>query len=156
MTEQELIFKLFFEEHLKQKEIATIINKSATHISDVLKTNPKTKEEKKLRHEQSQERKKQYNKAYYTTYNRPKKDDDSYQQLQALLKQDVNELSYHDAYNMSDYDYAKWNPSAYTRNSKGNLALVKGLKVGSDVPKLINMNIKIPTQKFKNRCCMSH
>ncbi len=53
MTEEELIFKLFFEKHLKQKEIATIIKKSATHVSNVLKTNPKAKEEKKLRHEQS-------------------------------------------------------------------------------------------------------
>lgn len=156
MTEQELIFKLFFEEHLKQKEIATIINKSATHVSDVLKTNPKTKEEKDLRHMQSQEQKKAYNKKYYETYNRTKKDDNSYQELQAQLAKDSNELSYTSGYNMSDYDYAKWNPSAYTRNSKGNLALVKGLKVGSDVPKLINMNIKIPTQKFKNRCCMSY
>ena len=53
MTEQELIFKLYFEEHLKQKEIATIINKSSTHVSDVLKRNPKTKDEKIKRHEQS-------------------------------------------------------------------------------------------------------
>lgn len=155
MTEQELIFKLFFEEHLKQKEIATIINKSATHVSDVLKTNPKTKEEKELRSKQSKERKKEYNKIYYETYNRPKKDDNSYQVLQAQLTQDTNELSYTSGYNMSDYDYAKWNPSAYKRNSKGNLSLVKGLKVGNDIPKSINMNIAIPTQKYKQRCCFA-
>lgn len=155
MTEQELIFKLYFEDHLKQKEIATIIKKSAQHVSDVLKTNPNTKEEKKSRHEQSQERKKQYNKEYYETYSRPKKDDNSYQELQAQIAKDTNELSYHNGYNISDYDYAKWNPNAYHRNSKGNLALVKGLKVGADVPKLINMNITIPTQKYKQRCCLA-
>lgn len=155
MTEQELIFKLFFEEHLKQKEIATIIKKSATHVSNVLKTNPKTKEEKKLRTNQSKERKKQYNKEYYETYNRPKKDDNSYQELQAQLAQDSSELSYTSGYTMSDYDYAKWNSSAYTRNSNGNLTLVKGLKVGADVPKLVNMNIKIPTQKYRQKCCFA-
>lgn len=155
MTEQELIFKLYFEDHLKQKEIATIIKKSATHVSNVLKANPKTKEEKKLRTKQSNERKKQYNKEYYETYNRPKKDDNSYQVLQAQLAQDTNELSYTSGYNMSDYDYAKWNPSAYKRNSKGNLTLIKGLKVGNDVPKSINMNITIPTQKYKQRCCLA-
>ena len=40
---------------------------------------------------------------------------------------------------------------AYHRNSKGNLIIDRRLKVGSDVPKSINMNIKIPTQKYKKK-----
>lgn len=54
---------------------------------------------------------------------------------------------------MSDLAYRKWNPSAYHRNNKGNLVIDRKLKVGSDIPKSINMNIKIPTQKYKKKYC---
>ena len=40
MTEEEYILKLFTVDKLKQKEIAVIINKSAQHVSDVLKFEP--------------------------------------------------------------------------------------------------------------------
>lgn len=90
-------------------------------------------------------------KEYFKSYDRPKKEDNSYEQLQALLYQDSLELSYSNR-NINDYAFAKWNISAYHRNNKGNLVLNKGLNVGFDVPKTINMNIKVPTQKYKNRC----
>ena len=63
------------------------------------------------------------------------------------------ELSY--SSEMSDLAYIKWNSSAYHRNSKGNLVIDRKLKVGLDVPKSINMNIKIPTQKYKKKYCYS-
>ena len=100
------------------------------------------------------EKKANYNKEYYKTYERPKKDDDSYKQLQAQLDKDTSELSSSCGY-ISDYAFAKWNSSIYHRNSKGNLSLVRGLKVGADVPRTINMNIKVPTQKYRNRYCVS-
>ena len=40
-------------------------------------------------------------------------------------------------------------------NLHGITVLNRGLKVGSDVPKSINMNIKVPTQKYKNKYCYS-
>ena len=54
-----------------------------------------------------------------------------------------------------DLAYIKWNSSAYHRNSKGNSVIDRKLKVGLDVPKSINMNIKIPTQKYKKKYCYS-
>lgn len=45
MTEEEYILKLFTKNHLKQKEIAVIINKSAQNVSDVLKFESKANEE---------------------------------------------------------------------------------------------------------------
>ncbi len=51
----------------------------------------------------------------------------------------------------SDYAFAKWNSSIYHRNKKGNLILDKKIKVSADVPKSINMNIKVPTQKYNFR-----
>lgn len=72
MNTKYIIIKLFFEEHLKQKDIANIIKKSPQYVSEVLKNHSDTKDEKNIRHEQSLERKKEYNKKYYETYNRPK------------------------------------------------------------------------------------
>ena len=90
-------------------------------------------------------------KEYFKTYEKPNKEDNSYEQLQAQLNQDTLELSY-SCSNMNDYAFAKYNPSIHHRDKYGNLKLIKGIKVGSDVPKTINMNIPIPTQKYKHRC----
>ena len=72
----------------------------------------------------------------------------------AHQKQEAMELSYTNN-NMSDYALAKWS-SIYHTNSKGNLVIDRKLKVGFDVPKSINMNIKVPTQKYKNRYIYSY
>ena len=94
------------------------------------------------------------NTEYFKTYKRPKQEDNSYEQLKAQQNQDSLELSYYSCY-INDYAFAKWNSSIYHRNSKGNLSLIRGLKVGVDVPRTININIKVPTQKYRNRCCVS-
>ena len=91
----------------------------------------------------------------FKTYNRPKKEDLAYQQMIAQLEQDILELSFKNN-NISDYAFAKWNSSAYHTNSKGNLVLNRNLKVGFDVPKSINTNIKVPTQKYKHKYCYSY
>lgn len=95
-----------------------------------------------------------YLQEYFKTYDRPKKDDNSYEQMLAQQRQDAMELSYSNN-TMSDYVLAKWS-SIYHTNSKGNLVIDRKLKVGSDVPKSINMNIKVPTQKYKNRYVYSY
>lgn len=69
--------------------------------------------------------------------------------------QDSMELSFNNN-NISDYTFAKWNSSAYHTNTKVNLVIYRKLKVEFDVPKSVNMNIKIPTQKYKNRCVYSY
>ena len=102
----------------------------------------------------SKEKRDSYLKEFFKTYKRPKKDDDSYKQLQAQLEQDSLELSFAGRY-ISDYAFAKWNPTAYENDKNGNLKLVKGLKVGADVPKTVNMKIKVPTQKYKKKYCYS-
>ena len=96
-----------------------------------------------------------YLKDFFKNYKRPKKDDDSYMQLQEQLKQDSLELSFAGGY-ISDNDFAKWNSNAYEGDKNGNLKLVKGLIVGSDVPKTINNKKKVPTQKYKKKYCYSH
>lgn len=155
MNTKEQILDLYYNEHLKQNKIAKIVGKSCPYVSKVVKTDKRNKQEKETRKKTNAENRKVYLQEYFKTYDRPKKDDNSYEQMVAQQKQDAMELSY-TTNNMSDYAFAKWNSSVYHTNNKGNLIIDRKLKVGSDVPKSINMNIKVPTQKYKNRYVYSY
>ena len=155
MSNKEKILDLYYNQHLKQKQIADIVGTSTQYVSKVVRSDKRNKEEKEKRKTENSENRKVYMQEYFKTYNRPKKDDNSYEQMLAQQIQDSLELSFSNNI-ISDYAYAKWNSSAYHTNSKGNLVLNRNLKVGFDVPKSINMNIKVPTQKYKNRCIYSY
>ena len=152
---KERILDLFFNEHLKQVEIAKIVGVKKQYVSKIVKADSRYAEAKQNKIEENAIKRKEYLKDYYKTYKRPKQEDNSYEQLKAQQLQDSLELSYSSG-NINDYAFAKWNISAYHRNSKGNLVLNKGLNVGFDVPRTINMNIKVPTQKYRNRCLCSY
>ena len=154
MNTKEQILDLYYNEHLKQNEIAKIVGKSCPYVSKVVKADNRNKQEKEIRKKTNAKNRKVYLQEYFKTYDRPKKDDNSYEQMIARQKQDAIELSY-TTNNMSDYAFAKWNPNAYHTNSKGNLVIDRKLKVGFDIPKTINMNIKVPIQKYKHVCCVS-
>ena len=151
MENQENILDLYYNKHLKQKDIATIIGVSKQYVSKVVKADSRWKKEKQTRKDKNAIKRKDYMKEYFKSYDRPKKEDNSYEQLQALLYQDSLELSYSNS-NINDYAFAKYNSSIYHRDKNGKLRLNKGIKVGKDFPKTINMNIPIPTQKYKHRC----
>lgn len=155
LNKKDEILKLYYEELLKQQDIAEKVEVSQGYVSQVIKDDERYNSNKETKHKTAIIKKANYNKEYYKTYKRPKKVDNSYQEMQAQLAKDTTELSYQNRYNMSDYDFVKCNSSAYHRNSKGNLSLVNGLTVGFDVPRTVNMNIKVPTQKYKHRFCMS-
>ena len=142
------ILDLFFNEHLKQIDIAKILDVSKQYVSKIVKADSRYIEAKQNKIEENAIKRKEYLKDYYKTYKRPKQEDNSYEQLKAQQNQDSIELSYYNSGYINDYAFAKWNISAYHRNSKGNLVLNKGLNVGFDVPRTINMNIKVPTQKI--------
>ena len=151
MENRENILDLYFNKHLKQKEIATIVGVSKQYVSKVIKADSRYAEEKQIRKDENAIKRKDYLKEYYKNYARPKIEDNSYEQLQALLYQDSLELSYSSS-NINDYTFAKYNSSIYHRDKNGNLKLNKGIKLANDVPKTINMNIPVPTQKYKYRC----
>lgn len=155
MSNKEKILDLYYNQHLKQNEIAKLVGTTAQYVSKVVRADKRNKEEKEKRKTENSENRKVYMQEYFKTYNRPKKDDNSYEQMVAQQIQDSLELSFSNNI-ISDYAYVKWNSSAYHTNSKGNLVLNRNLKVGFDVPKSINMNIKVPTQKYKNRCVYSY
>ena len=151
LNNQENILDLYYNKHLKQKDIANIVGVSKQYVSKVVNSDSRCKKEKQLRKDKNTITRKDYMKGYFKNYVRSKKEDNSYEQLKALQYQDSLELSYFNSY-MNDYAFAKYNSSIYHRDKNGNLRLNKGIKVGSDVPKTINMNIPIPTQKYKYRC----
>ena len=155
MSNREKILDLYYNQHLKQNEIAKLVGISTQYVSKVVRADKRNKEEKEKRKTENSENRKVYMQEYFKTYNRQKKDDNSYEQMLAQQIQDSLELSFSNNI-ISDYAFAKWNSSAYHTNSKGNLVLNRNLKVGFDVPKSINMNIKVPTQKYKNRCVYSY
>ena len=148
MDTKEQILDLYYNQHLKQKEIAKIVGKSNPYISKIVRADSRNKREKENRKKENAKNRKDYLQDYFKNYLRQKKNDNSYEQLLALLKQDVLELSY-GCNDISDYAFAKWNSSAYHTNKKGNLVIDKKLNVGFDVPKSVNMNTKVPTQKHK-------
>ena len=154
MNTKEQILDLYYNEHLKQNEIAKIVGVSSPYVSKIVKTDKRSKQEKENRKKTNTENRKVYLQEYFKTYDRPKKDDNSYEQMLAQQKQDSMELSYN-SNTMSDYALAKWS-SIYHTNSKGNLSIDSKLRVGADIPKTINMNIKVPTQKYKNRYVYSY
>ena len=153
-NKKEEIVKLYYEGNLTQKEIAEKIGITQGYVSQVIKDDERYTMHKKEKHQKSLAKKANYNKEYYKTYERPKKYDDSYKQLQAQLDKDTAELSSAGGY-ISDFDFAKWNPTAYEVDKNGNLKLVKGLKTSIDIPKTVNRKRKIPTQKFKKKYCYS-
>ena len=155
MSNKEKILDLYYNQHLKQNEISKLVGTTTQYVSKVVRADKRNKEEKEKRKIENSQNRKVYLQEYFKTYNRPKKDDNSYEQMVAQQRQDSLELSFRNNI-ISDYAYAKWNSSAYHTNSKGNLVLNRNLKVGFDVPKSINMNIKVPTQKYKNRCVYSY
>ena len=147
---KEKILDLFFNEHLKQVDIAEMLDISKQYVSKIVKADSKYEKAKENKLKQNAIKRKEYLKEYFKTYQRSKCEDNSYENLKAQLNQDTLELSYFS--DISDYAFAKWNISAYHRNKKGNLVLNKDLKVGFNVPKTINMNIPVPTQKYKHKC----
>ena len=153
-NKKEAIVKLYYEDNLTQKEVAEKLGITQGYVSQVIKEDEITLGGLVTVVQKGNSKKAIYNKEYYKTYERPKKDDDSYKQLQAQLDKDSAELSSAGRY-ISDFDFAKWNPNAYEVDKNGNLKLVKGLKVSIDVPKTVNRKRKIPTQKFKNKYCHS-
>lgn len=147
------ILDKYYNEHTKPTIIAEELNVNPSYITKVVKYDSRYFQEKEYRAEISRENRKIAKREWI----RSKRQSEADKQLYEFVKQQhieaSKELSY--SYEMSDLAYIKWNSSAYHRNSKGNLVIDRKLKVGADIPKSINMNIKIPTQKYKKKYCYS-
>ena len=147
MDNKEQILDLFYSSHLKQTEIAKNIGVSSQYISKIVKKDSRYEQEKEYRKKLSKEKRESYLKEFFKTYKRPKKDDDSYEQLKAQLKQDSLELSFVGGY-ISDLAFAKWNRQMfkYDKNSS-DLVLKRNIVVSCDVPKRVSNVVNASTRK---------
>ena len=144
---------MYYNEHDKPINIAKELNVNPSYITKIIKNDIRYIQEKEYRAEISKENRKIAKREWI----RNKRQSENDKQLYEFVKQQHIEASKELSYSseMSDLVYRKWNSSAYHRNSKGNLVIDRKLKVGSDIPKSINMNIKLPTQKYKKKYCYS-
>ena len=152
---KEKILFLYYEQHLKQVDIANKLGVTKQYVSKVINQDGRNICEKESRKQSNEEKRKKYLKCYFTSYYKSKKEDNSYEQLLAQQRQDSMEMSYSNKGKISDYDYLKWNRNAYNQNKSGNMVLDKSLKAGFTTPKYISMKAKVPTQKYKHQNCFS-
>lgn len=147
------ILDKYYNEHDKPTNIAKELNVHPSYITKIIKNDTRYIQEKEYRAEISKENRKISKREWI----RNKRQSETDKQLYEFVKQQHIEASKELSYSseMSDLAYRKWNASAYHRNSKGNLVIDRKLKVGSDIPKSINMNMKLPTQKYKKKYCYS-
>ena len=147
------ILDKYYNEHKKPSIIAKEIGVNPSYITKIIKKDIRYIPEKEYRIQISKENRKIAKREWI----RNKRQNEADKQLYEFVKQQHIEASKELSYSseMSDLVYRKWNPSVYHRNSKGNLIIDRTLNVCSDVPKSINMNIKIPTQTYKQKYCYS-
>lgn len=137
MEKKEQILDLYFNKHLKQKEIADIANTSQQYISKTIKEDGRYEQEKSSRKSINAE-KKIAQAEYQKNYVRSSKKDMIYEQLLELQKQDAIELSYN-APPLSDYACKKANSSIYHYDSKKNqYVMQRGIKASIDLPRRIS------------------
>lgn len=65
MSNKEQILNLYYNEHLKQKEIADIIGTSTQYVSKVVRADSRIKQEKECRKQSNSEKRKIYMQNYF-------------------------------------------------------------------------------------------
>lgn len=83
MSNKEKILDLYYNHHLKQNKIAEIVGTTTQYVSKVVRADKRNKQEKEKRKEENSENRKVYLQEYFKTYDRPKKEDNSYEQMLA-------------------------------------------------------------------------
>ena len=153
INSKQYILDKYYKEHEKPSAIAKELDVHPSYITKIIKADTRYIQEKEYRAKISKENRKISKREWI----RNKRQNDADKELYEFVKQQHIEASKELSYitEMSDLAYRKWNSSAYHRNKKCNLVIDRKLKVGSDVPKSVNMNIKIPTQKYKKKYCYS-
>ena len=133
---KEHILRMYFDKHMKQKDIAEFCNVTTQYVSKIVKKDARYLNEKSLRHKQSKARKVQYNKEYYSNYKRKydKSAKEEYEKLKALLDSDAKLMSRH-SYSISKDAYVKSNLGAYTQDKNGNLVLDDKINASYALPK---------------------
>ena len=134
---EEKILKKYFEDKMKQVDIATELNVSKYKVSRVVTKDPRYKTEKERRKESNRKKNREETKKYISKERKKKKDDIAYEQLKQAHIQATMELS-GGRKTISNRAFRNWNSSIYKYNEKNqSYQLKSGINVGADVPKTI-------------------
>lgn len=134
---EEEILKKYFEDKMKQVDIATELNVSKYKVSRVVTKDPRYKTEKERRKESNRKKNREETKKYISKERKKKKDDIAYEQLRQAHIQATMELS-GGRKTISNRAFRNWNSSIYKYNEKNqSYQLKSGINVGADVPKTI-------------------
>jgi len=148
---KEYIIIKFYNEHEKPSMIAKELNVRPSYVTKIVqKDKKKYNAEKEYRYKVQREKRKKDKREWARKNRELKKELDDFIKLQH--EQAAEELSEHKE--ISDLQYVKWNMSVYKYNAnKKRFELNKKLKVSKDMPRHININWKISTQKYKPAHC---
>lgn len=133
---KEIIINLFYNEHLKVKEIAEKINVSSAYITKIIKEDVRYAKEKLYRKDLSKEKRKIDKNKFIKNKRDLQRFEDNYSIVQTQHIQASRELS--KSRHLSNESYRKWNISAYKYNpSKRRYEFDLKLGRSADVPKYI-------------------
>lgn len=133
---KEKILDLFFKEHLKVKEISTIVHTSSSYVTEVIKQDARYDKEKVFRKNIAYEKRKEEQKKFAKNKREKQRLEDNYCSMKAEHNQAVSELS--ERKHLTNENYRKWNYSAYKYNpSKRRYEFDEKLGRSYDVPKYI-------------------
>lgn len=133
---KEDIINLYYEKHLKVKEIAKILNCSSAYITKIIKQDSKYINEKEYRANKSKISRRISQNKFVKAKREQRRIDDNYAYVESQHRQAVAELS--KTNHLSNENYRKWNSSAYIYNpSKRRYEFDSKLGRSYDVPKYI-------------------
>lgn len=139
MNNEEKILDLYYNKHLKQKDIAVLIGVSKQYVSKIVNKDTRNDKEKKNRKDNNNVKRKDYMKEYFKNYIRNAKEKENMQEyynLLAIINRDNEILSTKSE--MSDIAFAEWNRSIYDYAEKTiDLVVKKDVNVTFDVPQVV-------------------
>lgn len=142
MTNVQKIKKLYFDNHLKQNEIAKKLGISSQRVSKILINDSRYSKEKLFRTNQNKLKRKEYLKNFWNKYYESKKEESANDkaELDYLHRQASNELS-KPKHNISNRQMVYSNISAYKRKN-GNLILDESINPSYAMPKKFIRKVK--------------
>ena len=128
------ITRLFYDEHLRQTDIAKQIGVGKSYITKIIQKDERYIEEKEYRATQSKERHKVCKRNYIN-----KKRQANKQEYQAMLIQINKDNEYLSTKKkLSDEAFSNWNRGMFDYDKKSSdLILKNGINVGFDVPRRV-------------------
>lgn len=131
------ILKKYFQDKMKQKDIANELNISKYRVSRVVTKDERYIKEKERRKKENRIKNRKQTKEYIKNERIRKNDNFSYEQLKQAHIQATIELS-GGRNEISNRKFRDWNTSAYRYDQKSqSYKLRKEINAGSDVPKKI-------------------